>query len=157
MLEAFFHPAAPAILLVGAIWLVNYLVRRFVPNLWERIANIPFPNGAHRPAVELARKAWQALPSVATGALLAAISTGDATNAVVGAILGLIAPVWHEALKALPVPYRGGKAPAAEPKPPASMNVVINTRAYDPWRNDITPAETFNARRKSDPPPRDGA
>lgn len=136
-----FHPALPAGILVAGIWLSNYLVRRFIPGIWERIANLPFPNGAHKPAVDLARKAWQALPSVATGAFLTAFTgSGSVTEAVFGAVLGLLAPVWHEALKALPVPYRGGKAPAADPKP------------VDPWRDDLTPAETLTARRKSDPP-----
>lgn len=132
-----FHPALPAGILVAGIWLQNYLVRRFVPNLWESIANLPFRNGAHRPAVELARKAWQALPSVATGAFLAAMSSGETTDAVVGAVLGLLAPVWHEALKALPIPYQGGKPPAA-------------ATGLDSWRDEVTPAESRVARQKSD-------
>lgn len=131
------HTALPAAILVALIWGSQYLVRRFIPNAWEGMANLPFPNGVHRPALALARKAWQALPSIATGALLASLTTGDTTDAVVGAILGALAPIWHEALKALPVPYRGGKPPAA-----------------DPWQWDTnTPTEPAIARRKSDPPP----
>jgi hypothetical protein len=148
----------PAAILVACIWLTNYLVRRFLPTIWETIANIPFGGGIHRPAVELARKAWQALPSVATGALLAAISTGNATDAVVGAILGLIAPVWHEALKALPVPYRGGKPPATTPPlvvedPPIPLppNPAPSMFAL---RDEITSVEQPIPQRPSDRPPK---
>jgi hypothetical protein len=137
-----FHPALPAGLLVAAIWLANYLVRRFIPHVWETIANLPFPNGAHKPVLELARKVWQALPSIATGALLTSLTgNGGITEAVFGAVLGALAPVWHELLKALPVvPYRGGKPPAT-----------------DPWKVDAnTPTEPAIRRRRSDPPPSGG-
>ncbi len=147
-----FHVTIPAFVLLALVFGSQYLVRRYIPGVWEWMANWPFPGGAHKPAVILLRKAWQALPSAATGALLGAIAYGgDATAAVLGAIVALFAPVGHEAGKALPIPYRGGKAPAADAKP------ALPARAYDPWRNDLTPAETMIARRKSDPPPKDGA
>lgn len=112
-----FHPAAPAVVMLGAIFLSQYLVRRFIPGVWEWMANLPFPGGAHKPAVILLRKAWQALPSAGVGAFLGAFAyNGDTTAAVAGAIVALFAPVGHEMLKAAPsVPYRGGKPPAAEP------------------------------------------
>jgi hypothetical protein len=110
------HPAAPAAALILIVWVLQYLVRRFVPDAWERVANLPFPNGAHRPAVALARKAWQALPSTLLGAFIGALSgSGNATDAVVGALVSLGAPILHEVVKALPVPYVGGKPPAADP------------------------------------------
>jgi hypothetical protein len=109
--------AAPAGALVALVFLSQYLVRRFIPGVWESMANLPFPGGAHKPAVALLRKAWQALPSAVTGAFLGALAYGDdATAAVIGAIVGLIAPVGHEAAKAMPIPYQGGKPPAAEVK-----------------------------------------
>src|SRR5690606_5392090 len=94
------HPALPAALLVAVIWLSQWLVRRFVPNIWERIADAPFPSGIDvKPVVLLARKVWQALPSIALGAFLASLSgDGGATELVFGAVLGAVAPVWHEVL-----------------------------------------------------------
>ena len=145
-LEAF-HPAVPAAILVALIWLSQYLVRRFAPNVWEWAANLPFPGGAHKPVLELARKVWQALPSIATGAFLTAFTgSGSITEAVFGAVLGALAPVWHEALKALPaVPYRGGRPPATNP--PTHAAIAYNRQ------DDKTPAESPAARRRSDPPP----
>ncbi len=143
-LEAF-HPAAPGAILVALVWLSQYLVRRFLPNAWEKMADLPF-NGA-RPAASTLRKVWQALPSIATGAFLTALTgDGSVTDAVLGAVLGALAPVWHEVLKALPVPYVGGKPPAADP--------VAGTlkRAYR-QEEDLTPAESPIAKSKSDPPP----
>lgn len=116
-LETEIHPNAPAFLLVVLTWAAQYLVRRFFPGAWETMANLPFPNGAHKPTLVLLRKAWQAAPSLATGALLSSLSGGDATEAVLAALLNAFAPVWHEALKAIPqVPYVGGRPPAALPK-----------------------------------------
>lgn len=135
-----FHPAAPSVILVALIWLSQWAVRRFVPDVWERIANWPF-NGA-RPAATALRKVWQALPSIATGALLTSLSgSGSITEAVFGAVLGALAPAWHEVLKALPfVPYRGGKSPAV-----------------DPWQSDAnTPTEPAIRRSRSEPPPSGG-
>lgn len=103
--------------MLGAIFGSQYLVRRFIPGVWEWMANLPFPGGSHKPAVDLTRKAWQALPSAATGAFLGAMSyKEDATAAILGAIVGLFAPVIHEAVKVSPLPYKGGKPPAADPK-----------------------------------------
>jgi hypothetical protein len=120
-LEKQFGLAAPAGVLVVLVFLSQYLVRRFAPNVWERMADLPFPGGAHKPAVALARKAWQALPSAVTGAFLGALAyKEDATAAVIGAVVALIAPVGHELIKASPLPYRGGKPPAADPAEPSA-------------------------------------
>jgi hypothetical protein len=45
--------AAPAGALVALVFLSQYLVRRFIPGVWESMANLPFPGGAHKPAVAL--------------------------------------------------------------------------------------------------------
>lgn len=140
------HPAAPAILLIGAIWLAQYLVRRFVPNIWERIANWP--------AASLFRKVWQALPSIAMGALLTSISgDGSITDAVFGAVAGALAPVLHEMLKAAPIPYRGGKPPAADPVALPEPEPAETLRRSYSREDELTPTEPAIARRKSDPPP----
>lgn len=137
------HPLLPAALLVAVIWLSQWLVRRFAPNMWERIADLPFPAGIDvRPVVTLARKVWQALPSIALGAFLAALSgDGGATELVFGAVLGALAPVWHELLKAVPfVPYQGGKPPVTIP-PALKQNF-----------DELTPAEpSIQRRHQTDP------
>jgi hypothetical protein len=113
-----FHPLAPATVLLVAIFGSQYLVRRFIPGVWEWMANLPFPGGIHKPLVALARKAWQAIPSAALGAFAASFAYGeDPYASIIGAILGLVAPIGHELAKAnKSIPYRGGKPPAADPK-----------------------------------------
>lgn len=107
-----FHPALPWALLTLAIWAVVALVRRWLPDAWEWAADLPFVSLAQLgPVVLAARKAWQALPSVAAGALLAALSSDDPSAAYYGALAGLGAPVWHECLRALKALSGGGSAP----------------------------------------------
>lgn len=108
------HITLPWALLTLAIWLTQWAVRVWVPTFWERIANVPFPVDAG-PAIKIARKSWQALPSVLSGAIVGAVMMGDDPGAAwLGAMAGFAAPIWHEVLKNLPGPYRGGKAPAVE-------------------------------------------
>ena len=148
-LEAF-HPAAPGAILVALVWLSQYLVRRFAPNAWETMADLPF-NGA-RPAATMLRKVWQALPSIATGAFLTALTgDGSITDAVLGAVLGALAPVWHEVLKALPVPYVGGKPPAADPPRDLPIPPGPDLRAS---ADEITQVEQPIPQRQSDRPPK---
>ncbi len=148
-LEAF-HPAAPGAILVALVWLSQYLVRRFIPNAWEAMADLPF-NGA-RPAATMMRKVWQALPSIATGAFLTALTgDGSITDAVLGAVLGALAPVWHELLKALPVPYVGGKPPAAEARHDLPIPPGPDLRAS---ADEITQVEQPIPQRPSDRPPK---
>lgn len=144
-LETLWTPL-PAVLLIVAIWLAQYLVRRFAPDVWESVANLPF-NGA-RPAASVLRKAWQALPSVISGALVAAL-TGDGSfnDTFFGAVAGALAPVLHELLKAAPVPYVGGAPPAASydlPIPPSPDSRVD--------RDAITSIEQPIPQRPSDRP-----
>ncbi len=101
------------------LWFVQYLVRRYLPNLWERFANLgPFGSVDAGPVLMLARKAWQALPSAVAGAVvLAAMTGGDVHAAALGAIKGALAPLLHEVLKWSPLPYQGatltGKLPVS--------------------------------------------
>ena len=113
------NPMLPAAVLMLVIWLPQYLLRRFAPLVWEIPATLPFTwLGVDRGKLLILRKAWQALPSVALAAGLQALWThGDAWQAVLGVAQGLLAPGWHELWKALPVPYRGGIPPAADPAP----------------------------------------
>lgn len=109
------HPALPALVLIFAIWLPQWAIRRWLPQVWEAPVNVVFGGSDLSPALKGLRKAWQAIPSVAAAALLTSLSSGgDTWQAVTGAAIGLAAPAWHELLKALPaVPYRGGMPPAA--------------------------------------------
>ncbi len=104
------HPALPWALLTAGIWLFQYGVRREFPALWETIANFgPLADYKLQPAVRLARKVWQALPSILLGAILSAAATGSDVGAIwLGALAGAIAPLKHELLKALPfISYKG--------------------------------------------------
>lgn len=111
------NPQLPVAVLMLVIWLPQYLIRRFLPNVWEIPATLPFDFfHVDRNSLLLLRKAWQALPSVALGALLQSLwMHGDAWTAVLGAAQGLLAPALHELMKGLPVPYQGGVPPAADP------------------------------------------
>lgn len=94
-------------LIVVKLWSGQWLVRKFAPGFWESIANI-LPLGRGMSALDTGmRKAWQAIPSLVGGALVMGMATGSVMEAVVGALIGALAPVTHETLKALPVPYRG--------------------------------------------------
>jgi hypothetical protein len=103
------HPSLPWVLLTALIWLGQYGLRKLFPNLWEAIANLPFPEGELGPWLTKVRQAWQALPSLLAGALVGAFFMGeDFEQAWKGALAGVAAPLWHHALKWLPVvPYRG--------------------------------------------------
>ncbi len=96
------HPLTPWLALSGAIWLVVYAVRRWLPGIWVRLAAWP----SHESPVS---HVLQALPSVVIGAAWAAGTTpgADVWTAVGGALSGALAPVAHHILKALPVPYQG--------------------------------------------------
>lgn len=113
------HPAVPAILMLVGIFGSQWAVRKFIPGVWEWCANLPFPGGAHKAPLALFRKAWQALPSAAIGAFLTALAYPGAniTDMVLGAICALLAPVFHEVVKALPVPYTGA-TPSVRELPP---------------------------------------
>lgn len=117
------NPVLPAVVLMLVIWLPQWLIRRYLPNVWEIPATLPFDKfGVPREKLVLLRKAWQAVPSIALAALVQALWTkGDPLAAVLGAAQGALAPVWHEIWKAVPfVPYRGGMPPAADPLPAKS-------------------------------------
>ena len=115
------HPALPWALIPVAAWAVNWAIRSWQPGsrAWEAVTRaLPGAVGS------LLSKAVQTLPSVAMGAIVTALASGlGLRQTVLGALVALGAPVWHEFLKAIPVPYVGGVAPAAgsaplPPKPP---------------------------------------
>lgn len=118
------HPLAPWVVLGGAIWLGQYLVRKYRPAWWERFALVG-------PENENLSKVWQALPSLVIGTAWTALSSGwDVKLMVFGALAGALAPLWHHILKATPnwlVPYRGGSFPAAStaPKSPPPVPPVV--------------------------------
>ena len=100
-------PAVPWFLIPLLAWLVNLAVRTWAPKLWERLASLG-PSGV------TAGKAFEALPAVAFGAAFSALSGhSDPRGLMHAALAGLIAPVWHEALKQFVPGYLGGAFPAA--------------------------------------------
>jgi len=101
------HPVLPWLVFTLAIWAPQWAIRTWRPGIWEKMASLPFIKLANLgPALKLARKAWQAIPSAAAGAILFALMNGgDIETAWIGAVGGLIAPVWHETLKKLPGSY----------------------------------------------------
>lgn len=102
------HPLLPWLALVGLVWSIVYIVRRWLPALWVPLTRWPSPESP-------ASHVLQGLPSVLLGAALGAIATpdGDASAAVYGALAGALAPLWHHALRALPGPYQGALRDAA--------------------------------------------
>lgn len=95
------HPALPAIVLALVVGGLIYAWRRLHPRSFERVP-----------------KPVQALPAVLISVALAAASSGgDALKAVLdalaGVFVGLIPIGGHHVLKESPIPYVGGRWPAA--------------------------------------------
>ncbi len=111
------HPLLPVVVLVAGLFTPQYLIRKFLPNLWEWAAQLP---AKYLDWGKTALKLWQALPSIVLGAGIAALSIpgADVWQQAWGALIGALAPVVHELLKlASGGKYRGGMPPAAEPPP----------------------------------------
>lgn len=97
------HPAAPWLTLTLATFLACYALRRFAPALWLRFFSwVPASAG---PRVRDALQAFVvASPATAISAMAAG---GSVLYALAGLLAGLLAPVVHLILKALPVRYQG--------------------------------------------------
>jgi hypothetical protein len=110
------HPDFPWVCLTVLIWLVQYLTRRFAPKVWV-VAFSWMPTDLP----DMIQRIVQGLPSVLVGALIPAIASGgNPKQALLGALFGAFAPLWHHILKSLPGPYQGVLTPpAAAPAPPA--------------------------------------
>lgn len=94
------HPAIPWILLTVAIWAPQAAIRRWLPSVWEIPANLPFGGSELGRVLKLARKVWQGLPSVLTGAAVGAALVGENIEAAwKGALFGALAPLGHELKK----------------------------------------------------------
>lgn len=106
------HPALPWATIPLVLWLSVAATRRWLPSVWAFLERLG-------PAGKLATKAWQAAPSAAGGALLAALSgQGDYRGLILGALAGLFAPVWHEMLATWAAVRVEGRLPlAAAPDP----------------------------------------
>lgn len=91
----------PYAALTLAVWVLIWGVRRYRPTWWAWLLRLgPDPEGA------LTHFA-QAVPAAVIGALWAGGTTLELEQAAYGLLAGLAAPLWHHALKALPVPYQG--------------------------------------------------
>lgn len=99
-LETNISPAAPWVILTFGIWFGAWLTRRYLPKVWDYMANLG-------PENETAAHVWQALPSLLAGALFEASTTGDYATAWRGALVGAGAPLWHHLMKKSPIPYTG--------------------------------------------------
>jgi len=107
------HPALPWALIPLAIWCTTYATRRWLPSLWAKLDAKLLPTG--KPVSNL----LLSLPSVAAGGLAGVylMGGGDYKRAVLGALAGVLAPIWHHVLKALPVvPYDGAAAKVSAAK-----------------------------------------
>lgn len=95
------HPWLPALVLMFVIWAPAAAIRRWLPALWEGPANWgPFGAEELTPIWKVLRKAWQAIPAAAAGAFVAAIAAHhDPWAPVLGAVVGLGAPAFHEIKK----------------------------------------------------------
>jgi hypothetical protein len=95
------QPTVRAGLSIAFAWLVPYVLRRWFPGVWRRIAAIG-------PAGGTAAHVFQSLPSVLFGALAnAALTGGDPMRDGLVAAAPLVAPLVHHILKASPIPYTG--------------------------------------------------
>lgn len=118
-------PVLPRALLVTAVFLLIYLLRKLFPRAWELFARaVPVAVVDPAPVLLLLSKLWQALPGAAFGAaLLAFTSGGDVRASVKGAIGGALAAFAHEVLKAVPwIPYQGA---VGKLKPPTLPILVF--------------------------------
>jgi hypothetical protein len=109
------HPLLPVLALVLVLFVPQYLIRRFLPGVWEWAAQLP---AKYLDWGKTALKLWQALPSIVLGAGIAALAIpgADVWQQAWGALTGALAPVVHELLKLLSGgKYRGGMPPAADP------------------------------------------
>lgn len=89
-------------------WIIIYSVRRWLPAVWSPLTRWP---SAESPASH----ALQGLPSALLGAGLAWLSSpeGSVESALLGALLGALAPIGHHVLRLLPGPYQGALRDAA--------------------------------------------
>lgn len=107
------NPSLPWLCLGALAFVVIYLVRRFFPAYWEAFAELT-PLGMFDPGgvVKALNKVWQSLPAAAIGAVTMLLQGGDMKTVLMGAAAGLLAPVAHEIMKAVPfIPYRGEALP----------------------------------------------
>jgi len=108
------HPDFPWVVLTALIWLVQYLTRRFAPKVWV-VAFSWIPTDLPK----MLRRILQGLPSVLVGAAIPAIASGgNLKHALLGALFGALAPLWHHMLKALPGDYQGLLGAPNQPDPP---------------------------------------
>jgi hypothetical protein len=109
------HPDFPWICLTALIWVVQYATRRFAPKVWSA-AFLWVPTDLP----DMLRNILQGLPSVLFGAAIPALASGgDAKQALIGALFGAFAPLWHHILKAIPGPYAGALGVPSQPEPAA--------------------------------------
>lgn len=99
------HPLAPHVAIALVVWLAVWAVRKWAPHTWQKLPT-----------------SVQSLPALLLAEALSVASSADATQAMVNAVLGVLAGVLavggHHVLKDLPGPYVGGEWPAAGSEKP---------------------------------------
>lgn len=120
---------------IGLIALVAfvavYIIRKKFGPQWEKLASvIPALNFDLTPGLVILSKFVQALPSVLIAAAIGAATSGASLGpTLLAALAGLLAPLGHELIKAVPfIPYRGetgeAKLPGA-PKLPTGLTMIV--------------------------------
>lgn len=92
------HPLLPWLVLAAVPWLTVLCVRKYFPDVWTWLE-------FYGPKKAPLSRVFLAMPSVIITSALASLD-GDTWVMVQGALVGLLAPMWHHFLKSLPkVPY----------------------------------------------------
>jgi hypothetical protein len=107
------NPSLPWLLLSAIVFAVIYGARKWFPVQWELFAEAT-PLAMFDPVgvVKALNKVWQSLPAAALGAVTMLMQGGDQKTVLLGALAGLLAPVAHELMRAIPwIPYQGQTLP----------------------------------------------
>lgn len=113
----------PTGLLALVIFFAVYAARKLAPGLWTVVLKwVPSLGFDETPVLELLHKLVQSLPALVLSAVVSAIgSGGDVKKAVLLALAGPLAAIFHEVLKVLPVPYVGALGARKVPPMPTFM------------------------------------
>ena len=98
--------AGPVFALMFALWGAFYIVRTFFPALWLPLTKWPSEDNAISHIV-------QGFPSMIMGAIVGGGTTFELKWTLLGALGGVLAPVWHHLVKLSPVAYQGALRDAA--------------------------------------------
>lgn len=115
-------PSLPRALFVALVFVTVMAWRKLSPTTWIKFSSlVPVSDADVSWFKATLRKAWQALPSAALGALYGALGTGGALWPTLKlALLGLLAPVIHDVAQK----YQGRLGTKKDPPPSDPDNTV---------------------------------